>query len=273
MAKAKSKPANEKVKKPTKMSKRGLKTWDLNSTRADGDTMNLKPPDIEWTKELIFWMLTEITKDEDIKQGLFPVPGSNLRSQGVPKTHWHWTLCKKLFYKHEKYRSQFQILQDKGTPKQKEVWHTKIKNKLKHNVPVGLGNNNTAVDMIAICQSSPDFAADDDICGYESKEWDIERQSLSPGLEMKQSTTKQKAAEKAPQRKKKQKKNEFAESAQAEEVRAEKDMMRAKIKLAKIELEREKLYGQREWRSINESWSLPSGFTSISNTNFQLLLL
>jgi hypothetical protein len=38
-----------------------------------------------WTEELTFQKLTEITKDEDIKQGLFPVPGLNPRNQGVPK--------------------------------------------------------------------------------------------------------------------------------------------------------------------------------------------
>jgi hypothetical protein len=84
-----------------------------------------------WTEELTFQMLTEITEDEDIKQGLFPAPGSNPRNQGVPKTHWHWIVCEKLFSEHEGYKTRFQVLQDKGTPKQKEVWHTKIKNKLK----------------------------------------------------------------------------------------------------------------------------------------------
>ncbi|KIK79247.1 hypothetical protein PAXRUDRAFT_16431 [Paxillus rubicundulus Ve08.2h10] len=76
-------------------------------------------------------MLTKIMEDEDIKQGLFPVPGSNPRNQGLPKTHWHWVLCKKLFLQHEDHEAMFLLLQKTGTAKQKEAWQTKIKNRLK----------------------------------------------------------------------------------------------------------------------------------------------
>ncbi|KAG1846635.1 hypothetical protein F4604DRAFT_1688315 [Suillus subluteus] len=244
MAKVKSKPANKKVKKPTKTGKRGLKTQDSNSARGDGDTMNLEPPDIEWTEELTFQMLTEIIKDEDIKQGLFPVPGLNPRNQGVPKTHWHWTLCEKLSSEHKEYKSWFQMLQEKvmgatgtGIMKRSDVdkshqnpFVTKWMEIEGHpnNVPVSLGKNDTAVDMTAILWSSPDFAADDDVRGYESKEWDIERQS--PGLEM---IERKSLTEKGLQRKKKQKKDKFAEIAQAEEVTQQKEMDVAKVKLDK----------------------------------------
>ncbi|KIJ09090.1 hypothetical protein PAXINDRAFT_17820 [Paxillus involutus ATCC 200175] len=93
--------------------------------------MSLDPPEIEWNEQLTFRMLTEITEDEDIKQGLFPVPGANPRNQGLPKTHWHWAVCEKLFSQHHDYQEKFALLQKIGTAKQKEAWHTKIKNRLK----------------------------------------------------------------------------------------------------------------------------------------------
>lgn len=116
-------------------------------------------------------------------------------------------------------------------------------------------------------------APGNDLGGYASEEWDIERQTperrndsknvgLVPSEDGKHADDVRKRQgtenEKAP-RKKKQKKDEFAEIVQAKEVtrqkemdvakaRAEKDIMRAKIKLAKIELERKKLRDQRERR-------------------------
>ncbi|KAG2040802.1 hypothetical protein BDR03DRAFT_1029631 [Suillus americanus] len=249
MAKAsKNTPAKStsKGKKNSKItetgSKRGLKGRENSAREEDGDAVSLEPPEIEWTEELTFQMLTEITEDEDIKQGLFPVHGLNPRNQGVPKTHWHWVLCEKLFSYHEDYKSRFEVLRDKGTPKQKEAWHTKIKN------------------------SSPDYAPGNDLGGYASEEWDIERQTPERGNDSAKNVASVPSEdgkhvdenEKAP-RKKKQKKDEFAEIVQAKEVtrqkemdvakaRAEKDIMRAKIKLAKIELERENLCDQRERR-------------------------
>lgn len=147
-----------------------------------------------------------------------------------------------------------------------------------NHVPVGLGNNDTAVDTSAILRRSPEFTAGGDFGGYVSEEWDIEEQSPQAQAEHENEdetpdngikgvlSTKRKvsditatAPEKAPARKKKQKKDEFVEIAQAEEVtrqkemdvakaRAEKDIVRAQIKLARIELEREKLRDQRERR-------------------------
>jgi hypothetical protein len=143
-----------------------------------------------------------------------------------------------------------------------------------NNIPVGLGNNDTDIDVSAIIRSSPDYAPGNDLGGYASEEWDIERQTPERGNDSAKNVAsvpsedgkhvdgvrKRRGTEneKAP-RKKKQKKDEFAEIVQAEEVtrqkemdvakaRAEKDIMRAKIKLAKIELEREKLCDQRERR-------------------------
>lgn len=138
---AKSTSESKKNSKITETgSKRGLKGHENSVREEDGDDVSLEPPKIEcmnsssvnqhiltmsvlcrWTEELTFQMLTEITEDEDIKQGLFPVPGSNPRNQGVPKTHWHWVLCEKLFSYHEDYKSRFEVLWDKGIPKQKET--------------------------------------------------------------------------------------------------------------------------------------------------------
>ncbi|KAG2029789.1 hypothetical protein BDR03DRAFT_987528 [Suillus americanus] len=144
-----------------------------------------------------------------------------------------------------------------------------------------------------IKKSSPDYAPGNDLGGYASEEWDIERQTPERGNDSAKNVAsvpsedrkhvdgvrKRRGTEneKAP-RKKKQKKDEFAEIVQAKEVtrqkemdvakaRAEKDIMRAKIKLAKIELEREKLCDQRERRrdraarkhvaTSDNSWPLP----------------
>ncbi|KAG2044172.1 hypothetical protein BDR03DRAFT_977135 [Suillus americanus] len=141
-----------------------------------------------------------------------------------------------------------------------------------NNIPVGLGNNDTDIDVSAIIRSLPDYAPGNDLGGYASEEWDIERQTPECGNDSATNVSsvpsedgkhvdgvrKRRGTEneKAP-RKKKQKNDKFAEIVQAEEVtrqkemdvakvRAEKDIMRAKIKLVKIELECEKLCDQRE---------------------------
>jgi hypothetical protein len=111
-----------------------------------------------------------------------------------------------------------------------------------NNIPIGLSNNNTDIDMSAIIQSSPDYAPGDDLGGYASEEWDIERQTpeygndlenieLVPSEDRKHVDAAQKGlsikwkgndiagtANKKASRKKKQKKDEFAEIVQAEEL-------------------------------------------------------
>ncbi|KAG1723099.1 hypothetical protein EDB19DRAFT_1580933, partial [Suillus lakei] len=41
-----------------------------------------------------------ITDDPDIKQGLFPSPGTNPRMDGKTKAAYHWALCVILFEEH-----------------------------------------------------------------------------------------------------------------------------------------------------------------------------
>ncbi|KAG2362798.1 hypothetical protein BDR07DRAFT_1484397 [Suillus spraguei] len=53
---------NSKSTEPGTASKRGLKGHE-NSAKADDD--DSVPPEIEWTEELAFQMLTEITEDEE----------------------------------------------------------------------------------------------------------------------------------------------------------------------------------------------------------------
>ncbi|KAG1787640.1 uncharacterized protein HD556DRAFT_1312539 [Suillus plorans] len=265
-------------------SKRGLKGRENSVREEDGDAVSLEPPKIEWTEELTFQMLTEITEDKDIKQGLFPVPGSNPRNQGVPKTHWHWYIkvmgatgagIKKRSDVDKSHQNQFvtKWMEIEGAcPYFFEM--RELIGQRPNNIPVGLSNNDTDIDVSAIIRSSPDYAPGNDLGGYASEEWDIERQTPECGNDSAKNVAlvpsedgkhvdgvrKRRGTEneKAP-RKKKQKKDEFAEIVQAEEVtrqkemdvakvRAEKDIMRAKIKLAKIELEREKLCDQRERR-------------------------
>ncbi|KAG1809535.1 hypothetical protein EV424DRAFT_1300903, partial [Suillus variegatus] len=50
-----------------------------------------------WTPELSVKLLSAITDDPDIKQGLFPSPGANLRTGGKTKAAYHLVLCVILF--------------------------------------------------------------------------------------------------------------------------------------------------------------------------------
>ena len=81
-----------------------------------------------WTSELSFALLSAITDERDIKQGLFPPPGANPRTGGRSKATYHWDLCIILFQDHPDYKTAFSLVL---TPKQKQVWANKIKNRLK----------------------------------------------------------------------------------------------------------------------------------------------
>ncbi|KAG1753547.1 uncharacterized protein EDB91DRAFT_1242530 [Suillus paluster] len=52
-------------------------------------------------------LLSAITDDPDIKQGLFPSPGTNPRAGGKTKATYHWALCVILFKEHPDYKSAF----------------------------------------------------------------------------------------------------------------------------------------------------------------------
>jgi len=81
-----------------------------------------------WTNDLCSTLISAITDDTEIKQGLFPSPGANPRTGGKTKATYHWALCVLLFAEHEDYKEVFARL---TTPKQKQTWANKIKNKLK----------------------------------------------------------------------------------------------------------------------------------------------
>ncbi|KIK98766.1 hypothetical protein PAXRUDRAFT_30940 [Paxillus rubicundulus Ve08.2h10] len=227
-------------------------------------------------------MLTEITEDEDIKQGQFPVPGANPCNQGLPKTHWHWAICEKLYLQHHNYQEKFTLLQKISTAKQKEAWHTKIKNwlkrmtdnMLKHIEVMGqTGAGIKTCSEIDTNQQNAFVTKWNNILGsgYVSKPWDIEKDAEGSENELDSTLTptelskKQKAyvnVDKQPEKiaqtvattstKKKSKKMTEKLMRQNEmevaKVRAERDLVRSKVKLVKIELQRENLCEKKEHR-------------------------
>ncbi|KZT23925.1 hypothetical protein NEOLEDRAFT_1068559, partial [Neolentinus lepideus HHB14362 ss-1] len=55
-------------------------------------------------------LITAITDDSEIKQGLFSAPGANVSTNqggGKPKADHYWALCIALFSKHEDYWDHF----------------------------------------------------------------------------------------------------------------------------------------------------------------------
>ena len=81
-----------------------------------------------WTPATSAALLSAITDDPDIKQGLFPSPGANPRTGGKTKAAYHWALCVVLFQEHPDYKIAFSRA---VTAKQKGTWANKIKNRIK----------------------------------------------------------------------------------------------------------------------------------------------
>jgi hypothetical protein len=76
-------------------------------------------------------LISAITDDAEIKQGLFPPPGANVSTKnggGKPKTEHQWALCVALFTEHPVYSPSFALVE---SAKDKERWVNKIKNRLK----------------------------------------------------------------------------------------------------------------------------------------------
>jgi hypothetical protein len=76
-------------------------------------------------------LLTAITDDEQIWQGLFPTVGSNVSTSkggGKKKVDFQWALCVALFKEHPKYALLFGQV---ATAKDRGVWTMKIKNRLR----------------------------------------------------------------------------------------------------------------------------------------------
>ncbi|KZT21628.1 hypothetical protein NEOLEDRAFT_1073284, partial [Neolentinus lepideus HHB14362 ss-1] len=81
-------------------------------------------------------LITAITDDSEIKQGLFPAPGANVSTSqggGKPKADHYWALCIALFSEHEDYRDHFARVNRGSTTSTKDrtLWGDKIKNRLR----------------------------------------------------------------------------------------------------------------------------------------------
>lgn len=85
-------------------------------------------------------LISAITDDAEIKQGLFPPPGANVSTKnggGKPKTEHQWALCVALFTEHPIYGPSFALVE---SAKDKERWVNKIKNRLKKYVMLYCSN-------------------------------------------------------------------------------------------------------------------------------------
>ncbi|KAF8168376.1 hypothetical protein B0H34DRAFT_646167, partial [Crassisporium funariophilum] len=83
-------------------------------------------------------LISTITNNPKIKQGLFPAPGGNTSSAkggGAKKNHWHWKVAKALFSKHPNYAQAISLALDKKNAKVcgklQNMWGKKIKNQIK----------------------------------------------------------------------------------------------------------------------------------------------
>ncbi|THU86875.1 hypothetical protein K435DRAFT_804763 [Dendrothele bispora CBS 962.96] len=91
---------------------------------------------LKWDDDLIDSMVSAITDDSVIKQGLFPSPGTvvydkhgnQIKSNSKPKSEYHWLLAKAIFENHSKYGDSFKAASH--TAGEQAWWKNKIKNKL-----------------------------------------------------------------------------------------------------------------------------------------------
>jgi hypothetical protein len=90
-----------------------------------------------WSDVDLTWaLITAITDNDGIRQGLFPGRGGNAstaKGGRKKKIDHQFDLAKALFADHDKYREAFATAQDS---KQRTVWATKIKNRLGRSVPI-----------------------------------------------------------------------------------------------------------------------------------------
>jgi hypothetical protein len=79
---------------------------------------------------LTWSLITAITNDPVIKQGLFPSPGANVstaKGGGKPKTNHHYAVAQAVFGENADYQDAFNLA---TTPKDKAAWGKKIKNRI-----------------------------------------------------------------------------------------------------------------------------------------------
>ena len=84
-----------------------------------------------WRDSSLTWaLISAITDDPIIKQGLFPSPGAHVltsKGSGKPKTDHHYAVTLAIFSEHSIYRNMFNLVTG---PKEKAVWGKKIKNRI-----------------------------------------------------------------------------------------------------------------------------------------------
>jgi hypothetical protein len=84
-----------------------------------------------WKDEQLTWsLISAITDDPSIKQGLFLSPGTNvstLKGGGKPKMDHQYAVAVAMFSEHEKFGETFKL---ETGPKEKAVWAKQIKNRL-----------------------------------------------------------------------------------------------------------------------------------------------
>ena len=82
-----------------------------------------------WRDSSLTWaLISAITDDPIIKQGLFPSPGvhvSTSKGSGKLKTDHHYAVVLAIFSEHSVYRNTINLVTG---PKEKTVWGKKIKN-------------------------------------------------------------------------------------------------------------------------------------------------
>lgn len=71
-------------------------------------------------------LLSAITDDAEIKQGLYPSPGQGTRKV-ANKTDYQYAVARAIFAGHPTYKVAFARA---TTPKEKKLWGRKIKNRL-----------------------------------------------------------------------------------------------------------------------------------------------
>jgi len=86
---------------------------------------------LSWRDPSLTWaLISAITDNPIIKQGLFPSPGANVSTSkggGKPKTDHHYAVALAIFGEHEAHGDAFRLATG---PKEKAVWGKKIKNRI-----------------------------------------------------------------------------------------------------------------------------------------------
>ena len=84
-----------------------------------------------WRDASLTWaLISAITDDPVVKQGLFPSPGANVstsKGDGKPKTDHHYAVALAIFGEHEVHQDAFRLATG---PKDKAMWGKKIKNRI-----------------------------------------------------------------------------------------------------------------------------------------------